>query len=387
MARIAVLGSLPSSLVAFRRFLIEAMIAQGHEVFACAPDAPDDVRAKLDEMGAIYCDAPLKRAGMNPLQDLATIAGLTRLFRRISPDVFLGYTAKPIIYGSLAAHFAGVPHIYSMIEGLGYAFSGNDVRRRLLASVLGAMYRTALRHNERVFYLNPDDIEFSVQQGMLPAREQAYLIGGIGVDLLHFSPRPLPRKVSFLMTSRLLRDKGVGEYVEAARQVRARHPEVRFRLLGGLDVNPNSVRPEHLQQWVDSGDIEYYGHQSDVRPFIADSAVCVLPSYYREGVPATLMEAMAMGRALITTDAPGCRETVEQGRNGFLVPVRDSHALAEAMLRFVEEPALVTRLGQESRRIAEERFDVHKVNRRFLDAMNLMRGSGDFTLQDASSAA
>jgi glycosyltransferase involved in cell wall biosynthesis len=293
------------------------------------------------------------------------------LFTELKPDLFLGYTIKPVVYGSLAAAHAGVPGIYSMITGLGSAFSGSGIKAALIRRLVIFLYRRALRHNARVFFQNPDDIALFSRMGILKAGEQAVRIPGSGVDVHEFQPAPFPKGLSFLLIARLLREKGIAEYAEAARRIRQHHPHVRFRLAGWLDENPDSIREDELQAWVDEGTLEYLGRLDDVRPALADSSVFVLPSYYREGIPRTLLEALAMGRPIITTDMPGCRLTVKDGENGYLAAARDAHALAEAMERFIEQPEMIAKMGVASRSLAETQFDVHIVNKIILKSMGL----------------
>ncbi len=373
MARIFVLGSFADSLILFRGRLLEEMVRRGHEVFASAPDASAKVRGALDEMGVAYLDIPLHRTGMNPFRDLQTFVGLVRLFRRVRPDLVLSYTIKPVLYGSLAAKVAGVPRSYSMIEGLGFTFMGSGFKSRLLGVITRRMYRLALRFNRRVFFLNPDNLQVFLNQGLLQDVSQAVMLNGIGVDLEHFAPAPLPDRISFLLIARLLGDKGVREYAAAARRVRERHPEIPFRLVGWLDRdNPDTISERELDSWIQSGDIEFVGRLEDVRPAIRASAVYVLPSYH-EGTPVSVMESMAMGRPVITSDAPGCRETVRDGENGFLVSPGDVAGLVTAMEYFIKHPDEVRRFGRASRRIAEEKYDVHKVNGVMMKAMELNR--------------
>ena len=370
MARILVLGSLADSLVNFRGALLREMVAHGHEVFACAPTASAAVRLALSQMGVIYKDIKLARTGNNPIQDLQTINELVALCRSIRPDFFLGYTIKPVIYGSIAARIAGVPNIFSMITGLGYAFSKHTFKSLMVGSMASGLYRLALRGNRRVFFQNPDDLALFLKKGLIRSHLQAVLINGSGVDIEAFQPAPFPSKLSFLLIARLLRDKGVYEYAEAARKVTDKFPEVRFRLVGWIDPNPYAIHKDDLQAWQQAGIIEYLGRLSDVRPAIADCAVYVLPSY-SEGTPRTVLEAMAMGRPIITTDAPGCRETVVEGVNGFLVKVRDTEGLAEACERFIQDPGLIRSMGMKSREIAVNKYDVKKVNKLILETMGL----------------
>ena len=366
---VVVLGGFADSLVNFRGHLLRALVANGHTVTACAPAASPEVQAKLAAMGVSYRDVTLSRTGLNPLSDLKTFWALLRLFREIKPDTLLSYTIKPVIYGSLAARLAGVPAIYSMITGLGYAFAAGG--GEWVAQVAKFLYRSALKGNRRVFFQNPDDRDFFVRANILASVEQAVLINGSGVDLQHFGCVPMPENTpSFLLIARLIKDKGIIEYVEAARLVKCRYPAVQFRLLGPLDSNPNAISAAQISEWETEGAITYLGEATDVRPAIAACSVYVLPSY-AEGTPRTVLEAMSMGRAVITTDASGCRETVVDGVNGILVPTRDAAALAQAMINLIERPGLIERMGKAGRSLAEEKFDVHKVNSVILSAMKL----------------
>ena len=370
-ARVMVIGGHADSLIHFRGPLLRRLVAEGHDVTACAPDAGADVRRELAALGIAYRHVPIQRAGMNPMRDVGTVRALTALYREVQPDLVLTYTIKPVIYGSLAARLSRVPRICSLITGLGYSFGTATLRQRALNPVVQSLFRFALAHNEVVFFQNPDDLRQFVDAGLASDR-QAVLVNGSGVDLEHFRVAPLPEGTpTFLLTTRLLWEKGVGEYVEAARTLKAKYPTARFRLLGPLDPNPAAVSRAQLDAWSAEGVIEYLGSTNDVRPAIADTSVFVLPSAYREGTPRSILEAMAMGRAIITTDAPGCRETVRGDENGFLVPVSDSIALASAMERFLRDPGLVAPMGVRSRAIAEEKYDVHLVNRVMMRAMGL----------------
>lgn len=371
MMHVLVFGGFADSLIKFRGPMLLAMVQRGHRVTAVAPSASPMVRASLSSMGVDYRDVPLSRTGLNPLPDLRTLLHLIRLFRELKPDAVLSYTIKPVIYGSLAAYIARVPAIYSMITGLGYAFAGTGTERKWIARLAAFLYGLAVRRNRRVFFQNPDDRAFFLDAGMLRCADCAVLINGSGVDLHQFGHVSPPTGVpSFLLVARLIKDKGILEYVEAARVVKRSHPEAQFRLLGPLDINPTALSAAQIAAWESEGLISYLGETWDVRPALADCSVFVLPSY-SEGTPRSTLEALALGRAVITTDAPGCRETVVDGENGFLVPVRNAPALAQAMSKFVEHPELVERMGNAGRRLAEEKFDVNKVNAAILGAMEL----------------
>ena len=371
MARVLVLGSFADSLILFRGLLLAEMVQRGHQVFACAPDASIETRGALSGMGVVYCDIDLKRTGMNPVKDVQTIMELVRLCKRIRPDVFLGYTIKPVLYGSLAARFAGVPGCYSMIEGLGFTFMGTGFKSRMLGVVTRKLYRLALRFNSKVFFLNPDNLKVFLDQQLLQDHQQAVMLNGIGVDLEHFSPAPFPDQLSFLLIARLLKDKGIREYAAAACKIRKKYPQVVFRLVGWIDGdNPDTISERDLESWIAAGDIEYIGRLSDVRPAIRDSSVYVLPSYH-EGTPVSVLEAMSMGRPVITTDAPGCRETIQHEKNGLMIPVADVTALVEAMDYFIRNPDDIQKFGRVSRFIARQKYDVHKVNAIMLNTMGL----------------
>jgi glycosyltransferase involved in cell wall biosynthesis len=243
-------------------------------------------------------------------------------------------------------------------------------RRRLLRLVTSWLYRVSLGQADAVFMLNPDDRKFFVDERMVSA-EKVQLLDGIGVELDHYQvAKPVLHPVSFILVGRLLREKGIYDYIEAARRVKTLHPEVRFLLIGSVDDNPGSLAESEVHSWVAEGLIEWPGQVTDVRPWIAQASVFVLPSY-REGLPRSTQEAMAIGRPVITTNASGCRETVEPGVNGFLVPVRCPDALMRAMLAFVENPELIASMGIASRRIAEKKFNVDKINAKILSSMGL----------------
>lgn len=371
MSKIIVIGSYAPSLINFRGPLLKEMVGRGYDVLACAPDASSAVQEKLKDIGVEYRNIPIDRTGLNPVKDIYTIFRLTSLFRKERPDMILSYTIKPVIYGSLAGRIAGVQRIFSMITGLGYAFSDGSLKEKLIGAVVRSLYKFGMGGNRLVFFQNPDDRDYFIKSDLLRGFEQSALINGSGVDMNFFQPAPFPERISFLLIARLIKDKGIPEYVKAARIVKAKHPQTRFRLVGWIDEGPQGISRADLDSWVKEGVIEYLGRLDDVRPAIADASVYVLPSSYHEGTPRTVLEAMSMGRPIITTDAPGCRETVQEGRNGFLVPVRDAGALAERMERFIEYPELIARMGEESRRIAVEKYDVHKVNAVILETMGL----------------
>ncbi len=374
MKRILIVGSYSPSLINFRGPLILALRARGYSVQVCAPAIRQDASSRrwLETEGITWHDAPLSRTGLNPFKDLRALLALIRLMRENRPDVFIGYTIKPVIWGLLASRIARVPKRVALITGLGYAFTGSaSGKRALVQSIARRLYRLALRGAQVIFFQNPDDRADFARLGLLPEGATVMIVNGSGVNLQWFAMADLPRgPTKFLLIARLLGDKGIREFTGAAAILGRKWPGTEFHLVGGLDPNPNGILRSEIDEWVRAGIIVWHGAVDDVRPALAACHVYVLPSY-REGTPRTVLEAMAMGRAVVTTDAPGCRETVEPNVNGFIVPPRDVAALVEAMEQFLLQPNLVPEMGAQSRRIAEEKYDVHKVNAAMLHTMQL----------------
>jgi len=373
LAKIVIISHYSPSLINFRGDLIRAMVELGHKVICLGPEA--GFEQPLQELGADYRQIPLHRTGLNPLKDVKTLFSLRKVLKEIKPDIVFSYTVKPIVYGSIAAHMAGVRRMYALISGLGYVFIGQTFKQRLLTQIVAFLYRRGLKYNQVVFFQNPDDLHLFVSKSIVPITAKPVLVNGSGVNIEKFAFAP-PKlsPVTFLLIARLIKDKGILEYVESARLLKQKYPDAKFQLLGPLDINPAAITQEQLERWTKEGIIEYLGKTNDVRPYIADASVFVLPSFYREGTPRSVLEAMSMGRPIITTDAPGCRETVIDGRNGFLVPVKDVDTLKSAMEKFILKPDLIVQMGKQSRIIAEEKYDVRKVNRAILQEMGLLPG-------------
>ncbi|WP_026329069.1 glycosyltransferase family 4 protein [Thermus scotoductus] len=358
----------------FRRPLLQELAGRGFTSLVYAPDWTEALEKALEqERGVRALHYPLKRTSISPLADLKTLLSLAVSLAHSQPHLVLTFQPKPNVYGIIAAAMAGVPRRFAVVEGLGFAFTPGEesLKKRVVRAVLKVLYRLSFSLAHKVFFLNPDDLNEFVSQGLV-RKEKAVLLGGIGVPLEEWPPAPPHLEpVTFTLIARLLREKGVREFAEAARRIKGNYPEVRFLLIGPLDTNPGAIRESEVRSWVEEGLLEWVPWTEDVRPYLRQTSVYVLPSSYREGVPRSTQEAMAMARPVITTDAPGCRETVVPGVNGFLVPPRDAQALAEAMERFIHEPDLIVRMGQESRRLAEERFDAWKVNERFLKELGI----------------
>lgn len=364
----------------FRGKLLEAIHKLGYEIHILAPDLNNYQQESnyLSELGYYVHEIPLQRTGTNPLTDFYTLLSAYRLLRKIQPDIILSYTIKSVIYGNLAAWYANVPKRFVLISGLGYTFSEVEEKdtRTSLQKFIHSLYTLALSKSDKVFFQNPDDLNLFKKLGILKPNIPATVVNGSGVDINNFNIIPFPTytsgaiKPSFLLIARLLKDKGLIEYIEAARIIKSRHPETEFHLVGYIDENPAAITQSQLDEWVESGVINYWGKLNDVRTAIAASSVYVLPSY-REGTSRSVLEAMAMGRPIITTDAPGCRETVVDSRNGFLVPIKTVDELADAMEQFIKHPKLIENMGKASRKLTEERFDVNKVNEYMIKEMSL----------------
>ncbi len=350
----------------FRMGLIRRLMDEGYEVTVLAPR--DEYSARLEQAGCAFIPLTINSKNTSPKQDLSLFVTYWRLIGRLKPVAYLGFTAKPNIYGGLAAQLRGVP-VINNVSGLGTAF----IRQNWVTTVVRNLYRIGLYRSHTVFFQNDDDRSLFISQRLVRDRI-ARLLPGSGISLTDFASQPMavrdPASLRFLMIGRLLRDKGIIEYVDAARIVRARYPDIRFSLLGFLDSdNVSAVSGAEVDQWGREGLIDYLGVTDDVRPYIADSDCMVLPSY-REGTPRTLLEAAAIGRPLIATDVPACREVVDPGVNGYLCQVRDAASLAERMIAFIELSGDERKkMAEASRRLVEDRFDERIVHRRYLEAI------------------
>lgn len=375
-----IIASYPASILKFRGALIQALQDKGFEIHVAAPEfnSYPEERDNLATLGYTVHDIPMQRTGTNPAADTKTLLALYRLMRKIKPDYMIGYTIKPVIYGSLAAKLARVPHRFALITGLGYAFQGagyRDYKKSNLQKVMHRLYSVALASTHKVFFQNPDDEALFRALAILKPTAATKVVNGSGVDVSEYNVVPFPiinnkPALRFLLIARLLGDKGVKEYAQAARLVKAKYPHAQFDLVGWIDENPDAIEQQELDSWVEDGLFTFWGKLTDVQAAISASSVYVLPSY-REGTPRTVLEAMAMGRPIITTDAPGCRETVIDNYNGYLVPVKAVDELVLAMEKFILNPDLIVSMGMASRALAEKKFDVHSVNKSMLKAMGL----------------
>lgn len=366
--KVLIIGALPSSLVNFRGDLIRGLVDRGDEVITAASGAVDQEIADIEALGARYLDYPVARNGLNPVKDVLTLISLWKLMRSERPDVVLAYTIKPVIWGGIAASLSSGVRFYGLVTGLGFAFQKGSLLKNALVTTVSALYRLGLRKAAKVIFQNPDNRDVFVGRNIVDSA-RTEIVNGSGVNTHHFSVQPIPcfsDGLHFLLIARLLKDKGIREFAEAAKQVGKHYPDATFSLLGPVDPSPNGIAIGEVNGWVSEGAIKYLGSVRDVRPAISEHHVFVLPSYH-EGLPRTVIEAMSMGRPVITTDAPGCRETVEDGTNGYLVSVQSADSLSKAMIKFLEQPSLVNSMGLKGREKAVSKFDVRRVNTRIME--------------------
>ncbi|BBP45274.1 glycosyl transferase family 1 [Thiosulfatimonas sediminis] len=352
----------------FRKDFIRYLVLQGHQVFAFAIDYTMDTEQMVRDLGAIPVSYQLNKTGMNPFLDIRDTYLLKQEIMKISPDVVFSFFVKPSIYGSIAAWFAGVPRIIAMLEGLGYIHTptsrGVSFKKQFLKRVHGALCTLGYAFADKVLFLNSDDPK-DLSSVALLSKKKLDVLGPIGLDLDYFqySKPDLNKPVRFIFIARLLAEKGIFQYLSAARIVKRDYPNSEFVVLGGLDPdNPAALSKSELDKVIQEGIIIYPGHVNNVKEWIDQSHVFVLPSFYREGVPRSTQEAMAIGRAIITTDVPGCRETVVEGVNGFMVPPWDAECLADKMVYLIKNPDEIIRMGESSYQMAHENFDVKKIN-------------------------
>lgn len=368
---ICIVVSLDQSLVNFRKPLIESLRQRGHRVTVIAPDITLAVRQVMSDIGVEVIDVPLARRGLSPRSDLVYFWRLSRIFIDIAPDRIVTFTIKPNIWSSFAAARSKVRSI-ACVTGLGYMFSGDaaiSVKARAIQRVVRQLYRSATHRNWRVIFQNPDDLADFTAAGCLPDPSKARLVNGSGVDMSYYTVHPLPSKPVFLMISRLLGEKGVREYCEAAVIIKAQRPEIEFLLVGYMEEGLDGINPSELAAWQ-AGGVDYRGFMDDVRPTFAEASIYVLPSY-REGTPRSVLEAMSCARPVITTNVPGCRETVVDGETGRLVPVRDIPALVAAMMELADDADLRQNMGEAGLAYAKDKFDVHRVNEVFISHLEL----------------
>lgn len=374
--KILLIGTTAECVYNFRKDLILTLVAKGYEVYAFTTDYIPSELEKISALGATPVPYVFSRGGLNPLNEFKNTIILYQKIKKINPYLVLSYFAKPAIFGTLAAKMAKVPRIFAMLEGLGYTFTeqpeGLSTKTKFIKQSQIALFKLSLPLADGVIFLNPDDPKDLLVKNNIEVKK-VHLLGGIGINLADypFSTKQLNDNITFIFVGRLLKEKGINDYVNAAKIVKNKYPNTKFVVLGATDnSNFGSLTQKDINSLVQTNLIVYPGRVDNVNKWLEDSDVFVLPSY-REGIPKSTQEAMAIGRAVITTDVPGCRETVIEGVNGFLVPKWNPQALAEKMVYFIENPEKISEMGNESYKIAQDKFDSYKVNNRLLKILGL----------------
>lgn len=379
MKKFVMIGTTAACFYGFRADLIKELVKKNVKVYAFTIDNQVSELEKIEKLGAIPVVYSLNRGSLNPLSDLYATYKLSKQIKELKPDLVFSYFTKPVIYGSLAAKLSKVKKITAMLEGLGSPFTvhphGQSLKIKLIRFIQVSLYRIVFPFIDKIVFLNKDDPVDLIENNKIKYKANSpVVLGPIGLNLRDYSYTPwnTSNEISFIFIARLLAEKGIFEYVEAAKIVKKKYPHIIFRVIGGLDLeNPYGLTQNQLDELIESKTIEYSGFVTNVDDYIKKSAVFVLPSYYREGVPRSTQEAMAIGRPVITTDVPGCRDTVIDGINGFLVPKWNPQVLAEKMIYFIEHPEQVRMMGDQSHKIAIEKFDAEKVNQRLLEILGI----------------
>lgn len=371
--KVVLIGALPESIINFRGNLIKDIHAQGHDITVMAAPTSNLLIAQIEALGCQYVPLPIKRNGLNPFSDINTFFTLIKFFIKFKPDIILAYTIKPIIWGGIAARFFSKGHFFALITGLGFAFQKGDLKRNIINLLATNLYKVALKKAKGVIFQNPDNQNTFINLG-IAKKELSHRVNGSGVDINYFKKTPLPNHdfPVFLTIARLLGDKGIKEFASAAQLVKEKYPGACFQILGPEDPSPDGIPLSKVMEWHHNQIIDYLGSTNDVRQFIEQCDIFVLASYH-EGMPRTVLEAMSTGRPIITTNVPGCKETTEDGINGFLVEKKDVKALYEKMLWFIENKSQWKKMSENSHLRVLENFTVEKVNRELLGILQLTR--------------
>lgn len=378
--KIIIIGTTASNLYGFRKDFILSCLAQNYHVYAFVSEYTSEWLEKIKSLGVTLVTYKLSRGGLNPLADLGSTYQLIKKIKEIQPDIVFSYSTKPVIYATLAAYRTKVPYIYGMIEGLGSPFTihkhGLSLKAQFIRFVQISLYRLAFPYLDKIIFLNREDPKDLVHRYNLPHKRNAIqVLGPIGLNLHDYAYTKWDdqKKLSFIFIARLIAEKGIFEYLEAAKIVKQKYPDITFKIIGGLDPeNPTGLKQAQLDQLIETGIIEYAGFVQDVDQQIRQSAVFVLPSYYREGVPRSTQEAMAIGRPVITTDVPGCNQTVVNEVTGFLIPKWDVRALVNKMIYFIEHPEQVNKMGYQGFLYAKKNFNADHINHRLLQILEMI---------------
>jgi len=371
--RILIVSSLGNSLTNFRGDFIKSLVANGYEVYAGAPEFTPEKHKDIECLGAVPVTYNLQRTGLNPFVDFKTILELKRLIRDKKIDLVFPYTIKPVIYSSIAANMCKTP-VVSLITGLGFTFTGLSLKSKVLQRLNEFLYKRSIRKNKVVVFQNVDDRNLFIKRKILTKKTKTEIVSGSGVNLNQFKFRKNLKTngiTSFIIVTRLIREKGTSLFIDAAKILKQKYPNTEFHIIGAPGNSPSAVKIDELDALHKNGTVVYHGAQSNIWEHLSQRDVFVLPTYYREGVPRSILEALSVGMPIITTDTPGCRETVIEAENGFLIPTQNLEALINVMEFFIINPKRLTEMGLNSRAYAERRFDVNIINN---DLLKIIHG-------------
>ncbi|WP_296317514.1 glycosyltransferase family 4 protein [Winogradskyella sp. UBA3174] len=370
--RILIVASLSASLINFRGDFIASLVKNGFTVYAAAPDHPERIRVKLEALGAIPLEFSLNRTGLNPIKDLNSISELKTLIKEYKIDLVFPYTVKPVIYSSIAANKCKVP-VISLITGLGFAFTGLTFKARVLQRLNETLYKLSIRKNKIIIFQNNDDYQLFLDRKIISKDNKVALVSGSGVNLNQYKTRVKKNTsdtISFLMVARLIKEKGIALYLEAAKTLKEKYPKAEFHVIGAPDKSPSAIKLEELNALHENGTIIYHGNQRNVPEHLYNRDVFVLPTYYREGIPRSILEALSVGLPIITTNTPGCKETILKDKNGILIKPMNLNELTNAMEYFLINKEKIEEMGINSRAYAENRFDVNIINNDLINLIN-----------------
>ncbi|OZV68538.1 glycosyltransferase family 4 protein [Winogradskyella aurantia] len=369
--RILLIASQAGSLIRFRGDFIKSLVDTGYMVFTAAPSYPDKIYNQISDIGATPIEFNLQRTGLNPFKDFKSIKQLKSIITENKIDLVFPYTVKPVIYGSMAANMCKVP-VISLITGLGYAFTGLTWKARILQRLNETLYKFSIRKNKVIVFQNKDDYQLFLDRKVISENQDVDFVSGSGVNLnqFNFKEKTVTDKVRFLLVARLIKEKGIALYMEAAKILKGKYPKTEFHLIGAPETSPSAINEIEIKDLHNKGVIIFHGVQLNIEEHLNRTDVFILPSYYREGLPRTTLEACACGNPIITTDSVGCRESVKEGVNGFLIEPQNLEALVKSMEYFITNPERIKEMGANSRKYAEERFDVNIINQ---DLINLIR--------------
>lgn len=373
MQKIAVIGNSCIDFVNLRAPLLKYLRDCDAEINVIGPVCTEEeILNQLEELNFKYVPFSIKPVSLNPFNDLFSFIQIYKALKSIQPDKVLLLTLKPIVYGSFAAYLSGIKDVFSLNSGLGRIFVGESTYHKFVLLFLKPLLKFAFKFNKTVFFQNPDDCLLFANLGLCP-KSKSIVVNGTGIDLSAFplKIKDRTRGLRFLMISRIIQEKGIVFYYEVAKELKQEYPEVEFQLLGNFCDSQSGIPENLIREWHEEGTINFLGETDDVRPYLEEADIFVLPTYYREGVPRTCMEALASGLPIITTDVPGCRETVIDEKNGFLIQPKSNIALKEAIKKFIETPQIIDNMVSLGRKIVEEKFDIHKVNFNIANGMGL----------------